>query len=295
MRTIDARLTGAVCALGSASAFGVTIVVQRSLAEDDLPVTTALGLRFGIAALALFAVLALRRESLLPAPGERRRAALLGIVGYATEAGVFYLALGRGSAGAVALLFYAYPALVVLLEAALRIRALTARTVAAVVLAGLGAVLVVIAGDEVDISGAGVLLALASAVCFSVYLLASNRLIVRSGARVTAAWVAAGASVALLVAGVATVGVSVPSEAVSRIVLNGLATAVAFALLYAALPLLGAGPTAVVMTMEAFVALVLAAAVLDEPIAGMQVLGGIGILAGAALVSTGQSKAPPIP
>ena len=292
---IDERLTGAMCALGAASAFGVTIVVQRSLAQDDLAVTTALGVRFGIAALALFAVLAVRREPLRPVPGERLRAALLGVVGYATEAGVFYLALGRGSAGAVALLFYAYPALVVLLEAALRIRPLRARAVGAVALSSLGALLVVVAGEQVEISGVGILRALGAAACFSVYLIASNRLIVASGARVTAAWVAGGASLALFAAGGVSVGVHVPRDVVARLVLNGLATAVAFALLYAALPRLGAGPAAVVMTMEAFVALLLAAAVLDEPVVALQVLGGIGILAGAALVSTGQTKAPPAP
>lgn len=273
----------------------MTIVVQRSLAQDDLPVTTALSVRFGIAAVVLVAVLAVRREPLAPVRGERLRAALLGVVGYATEAGMFYLALGEGSAGAVALLFYAYPALVVLIEAGLRIRPLGARTLLAVALSSLGAVLVVIAGDQVEISTLGVLLALTSAACFSVYLVASNRLVVRSGARVTAAWVAGGASTALLVVGAATGGLEAPSGALLRLGLNGLATALAFALLYAALTRLGAGPTAVVMTMEAFVALVLAAAVLDEPVVALQVFGGVGILGGAALVSSGNTKAPPAP
>ncbi len=257
--------------------------------------TTALGVRFGIAALVLFAVLAIRRESLRPVEGERLRAAALGVVGYATEAGVFYVALRHGSAGAVALLFYAYPALVVLLEAGLRTRPLRVRSVGAVLLSSAGALLVVVAGDEVEISGLGVVLALGSAVCFSVYLVLSNRLVVRSGARVTAAWVAGGASTALLTASLVTGGVHVPRDVIGRLALNGAATAVAFALLYAALPLLGAGPAAVVMTMEAFVALVLGAAVLHEPVVLLQVLGGVGILAGAALVSTGTPKAPPSP
>ncbi|HVE98297.1 MAG TPA: DMT family transporter [Mycobacteriales bacterium] len=294
---MDDRLTGAGCALGAATAFGVTIVVQRSLAQEDIPVTTVLGVRFGIAAALLFAALAIRGAALAPVPGERLRAALLGVVGYASEAGVFYLALARGSAGAVALLFYAYPALVVILEIALRSQPLRLRTVTALALSSIGAVLVVLAGDEVSITGTGIALALTAAACFSVYLIASNRLIRRSGARVTAAWVAGGASVALLVVGVVTVGVDVPADARARLLLNGVATAVAFALLYAALPRLGAGPTAVVMTMEAFVALVLGAALLDERIAVRQVAGGLGIIAGAALVSTGRTttKAPPAP
>ncbi len=275
--------------------FGANIVTQRSLAREDLPVTTALGVRFGIASGLLLAVLALRREPLRPAAGERLRAALLGIFGYAAEAGVFYLALGRGSAGAVALLFYAYPCLVVLIEVALREVALSVRLLVALGLASLGAVLVVVAGDAISISATGVALALASATCFSVYLVVSNRLIRRSPARATGAWVAGGASLSLLAVGAATVGVSVPRDSVVRLLFSGLTTAAALALLYAALPLLGAGPTAVVMTMEAFVAVLLGAVVLGEAVVAAQVLGGVGILAGAALIATGTTKAPPIP
>lgn len=287
---------GALCALGAASAFGVTIVVQRSLAQEDLPVTTVLGVRFGIASALLLALLAVRREAMCPAVGERRSAALLGIVGYATEAGVFYLALARGTAGAVALLFYAYPALVVLLEIARGAQPVRARTLVALALSSAGAVLVVVAGSRVAISGVGIALALGAAACFAVYLVTSDHLIRRSGALVTAAWVAGGASAALLVAGALTRGIHVPADSVVRLGLNGSATAVAFALLYAALPRLGAGPTAVVMTMEAFVALVLAAVVLDEPVSALQVAGGVGILAGAAVVSAPRTtKAPPAP
>lgn len=293
---MDRRVLGALYALTAATAFGVTIVVQRSLAQEDVAVTTALGIRFGIAAALLFALLALRREPLRPEPGERVRAALLGVIGYATEAGLFYLALARGTAGAVALLFYAYPALVVVLEIASRAQPPRLRTLLSVALASAGAVLVVVAGDRVAISGAGVALALASAACFAVYLIASNRLIRRSRPRGTAAWVAAGASAALLVVGGATVGVDVPRDVLARLALNGGATALAFALLYAALPMLGAGPTAVVMTMEAFVAVVLGAVVLGERVSGLQVVGGIGIAAGAVLVSTAvTTKAPPAP
>jgi len=286
---------GSLCALGAATSFGANVVTQRSLARAQLPVTTALGVRFGIASVLLFAVLALRREPLRPVAGERMRAALLGIVGYATEAGVFYLALGEGSAGAVALLFYAYPSLVVLIEVALRDRGLTVRLAVSLGLASTGAVLVVVAGGEISISATGVALALASACCFSVYLVASNRLIRRSPALPIGAWVAGGASVALLVVGAATAGIAVPRDTVGRLLLSGLTTAVAFALLYAALPLLGAGPTAVVMTMEAFVAVTLGALLLGEPIAATQLIGGVGIVAGAALVATGTAKAPAAP
>ena len=284
---------GVLAAVGSASAFGVTIVVQRHLATRGLPVTAALSVRFGIAALALLAFLAARRSSLVPARGERVRALLLGVAGYAGEAALFYLALERGTAAAVSLLFYSYPAIVTLLEVALRLRPPTVAAFAVVALSSAGAVLVVVTGDRVSITPAGVVLALAAATSFSLYMLASQRLVPRSQPAAVGAWVAGGASLALATAGLVVGESTVPSADLPLLALNGVATAVAFALLYTALGRLAAGAAAVVMTLEAFVAVALAAVALGERIKPLQLLGGVAIVAAAVVVSAGGRAAPP--
>jgi drug/metabolite transporter (DMT)-like permease len=276
---------GAFAAAGSATAFGVTIVVQRRLARDGLPVATALGIRFSVAAVVLLAYLAVRRAPLLPVPGERSRALLLGVVGYAGEAALFYAALQRGSAGAVSLLFYAYPAIVTLLEVALRLRPPRLVAFAVVALSTVGVVLVVVTGDRVSISAGGVAFSLAAATSFSCYLLLSQRLVPSSPPAVVGAHVALGAGVALVcVALVSGVG-RLPAHDVPLLLVNGTATALAFALLYAALGHLAAGATAVVMTLEAFVAVGLAAAVLDETIRPLQLVGGLVVIAAAVVVA----------
>jgi drug/metabolite transporter (DMT)-like permease len=282
---------GAGCALGAAVAFGVTVVTQRELATRGLSVTTALGVRFSIAALLLLGFLAGTGRPVRPAAGERAGVAVLGVVGYAGEAGLFYAALQRGSAGAVALLFYAYPALVALLEAASGRRPFTRRSAGALLVSTLGTALVVAAGAAVTITSAGVVLALGSAAAFSVYLVASDVVVRRTPSSTAAAWVAAGAGLVLLVAGVATGSLSVPQGAWPLLALNGGATALAFGLLYAALPRLGAGPTAVVMTLEAFVSVGLAALLLDERILPLQAVGGVGIIAATVLVASNASGA----
>src|SRR5438105_8573004 len=110
MQSIARRETvGAALAGAAAFAYGITIVVGRSLAKAHLPPSTSLGIRFSMAGLALVAVLAARRAPLLPQRGERMAVIGLGAVGYAVESTFFYLALGRGTAAAGALLFYAYP------------------------------------------------------------------------------------------------------------------------------------------------------------------------------------------
>lgn len=293
--------TGVLAAVGSATAFGITIVVQRRLATSGLPVTAALSVRFGIAALALLLFLAVRRSALLPVRGERVRALSLGAVGYAGEAAIFYLALQRGTAAAVSLLFYAYPAIVTLLEVVLRLRPARMVAFGVVALSTLGAVLVVVAGDRVSISPAGVGFALGAAASFSVYMLASQHLIRRSEPAVVGAYVAGGASLALATAGLALGTWRVPAGDLPLLALNGVATAVAFALLYLALANLAAGAAAVVMTLEAFVAVALAAVVLGERIRPMQLLGGVAIVAAAVLVALAAKAdvvdpdAPPVP
>lgn len=142
----------------------------------------------------------------------------------------------------------------------------------------------VVAGGDVDISTAGILFALGSAASFAVYLLASGRAVTRTDPMVNGAWVAAGASLSLTVQGLATGGLRHPGADWWIMLGNGLATAAAFSLLFAALVRLGASRTAVVMTLEAFSAVVLGALLLGETIGPVQLAGGLGILVAVLLV-----------
>ena len=212
---------------------------------------------------------------------------MLGAVGYAGEAALFYLALQRGSAGAVSLLFYAYPAIVTLLEVVLRLRPPRLLAFGVVALSTAGSFLVVATGDRVSITPAGIGFALGAATSFACYLLLSQRLVPASPPAVVGAHVATGACLALLTAAVASGAFDVRARSLPLLLLNGAATAVAFALLYAALANLTAGAAAVVMTLEAFVTVALAALLLGESIRPLQLVGGAVVVAAAVLVAAG--------
>lgn len=241
--------------------------------------------RFAIAGAFLLAALGVRRVSLLPARGERVRVFLLGAIGYMVESTLFFMGLERGTAAAVSLLFYTYPAMVTLLEIALGWAPLQARSLAALGLSAGGSVLVVVAGGDVSISTAGVVLSLASAAAITVYLVVSNRLVVRTDSMTTGAWMAIGAATAFGVRALIAGGIDAPGSAAPRLVANGVATSFAFGLLFAAMKRLGPTRTSVVMTLEAFFAIVLAAAFLDEGVRPLQALGGVAILVATALVA----------
>ena len=246
-----------------------------------------------MSALVLFGLLAVLRRGLLPARGERLRPLLLGAVGYALESALFYSALQRGTAAAVALLFYAYPAIVTVLELVTGVVVVSGRLLGALALSVAGTALIVVSGGDVAISTAGILLALGSAVSFALYLLASRRAVTDTDPMVNGAWVALGASLSLTVQGLATGGLRNPGDDWWLMVANGVATAAAFSLLFAALRSLGASRTAVVMTLEALSAVVLAALLLGETIGGAQLVGGAAILAATVLISTTRAAVEP--
>ncbi|HUQ40281.1 MAG TPA: DMT family transporter [Acidimicrobiales bacterium] len=284
-------LVGGLLAATGAFAYSITIVIGRTLAKAGVPSSLGLGVRFSIAGtLLLLAVVATRRP-LLPVPGERRHALVLGGIGYAVESTFFYLGLANGSAAAVALLFYSYPALVAVIEAVIERRWPDRRTAVALVLSASGAGAVAAGGGRLDISGLGIVCALLSALTFACYLVAGGRLMKRTDALTTGAWVAVGAGGALLTRTLVGGDVSVPPGHWAQLALYGASTAVAFVCMFAALRVLGASRTAVVMTLEAVFAVFLAALVLDEPVHLLEAIGGIGILTGAILVSLRRAAA----
>jgi drug/metabolite transporter (DMT)-like permease len=283
------RVIGTAAAAAGAFSYGVTVIVNRELATRGFGPDATLGIRFSVAAGVLLGLLAIRRRPLLPVPGERVRALLLGLVGYAIESSLFYRGIQRGSAAAVALLFYSYPALVTVIELVSGRQTPRVRLLAPLALSLAGTALIVAAGSEVTISRAGVLFTLAAAAAFSVYLLASARIVQRTDALTNGAWVAAGAAISLLLQGAATGGLRAPGSSWWLLGLNGLATAAAFSLMFAALKRLGPSLTAVVMTLEALSAVILGALILHERLTTLQLVGGAAILAATVLIATAKA------
>jgi uncharacterized membrane protein len=109
-----ANAVGVLFAATGAASYGATIAFGRSLAKARLGAPTVLSIRFGVAALLLAIVgSAARRQG--PARREAAVLFLLGLV-YTIESTLFFMALERGTAAAVALLFYSYPVVVTVLD-----------------------------------------------------------------------------------------------------------------------------------------------------------------------------------
>jgi drug/metabolite transporter (DMT)-like permease len=275
---------GAGLAAAGAAAYGVTVVVGRSLAEHGVGPGTALGTRFAIAGVALAILVRWRGVRVTPARSELVRVVLLGAIGYTTESTFFYLGLQRGTAAAVSLLFYVYPAIVCCIEIVRGRERPDRATIVALALAIAGTGVVVTTGARISITAAGIVFALSSATVFAVYMLVSREIVRTGDSMRAAAWVAFGASAGSLVRGVFAGDLRNPMPHAAQLVLYGVFTAAAFALVFAALERIGTSRTAVVMTLEAVTAVVLGAVVLGERIHAPQLVGGAAILVAAATI-----------
>jgi drug/metabolite transporter (DMT)-like permease len=278
-------LVGSLFAASAAFSYGITVVIGRELAKAHLPTADALGLRFGIAGVLLVALLAALGRPLLPAPGERVRVLLFGAVGYAVESAFFYAGLARGTAAAVTLLFYSYPAVVTVADLVITRTRPGRSLVTALVLAASGSAVIAAGSGHVQISATGIAFSLAAAVSFAVYLLAGDRLLSRTDSITIGAWVAVGAAASLLTFAAAEGQIRVPTDRWAELLVYGTATASAFAFMFAALRLLGSQRTSVLLTLEAVFAIVLAAVFLGEGLGAIQALGGVAVLAGAVIIS----------
>jgi drug/metabolite transporter (DMT)-like permease len=274
--------------------FGGVVILGKSLPRS-LPVPSILAVRFGIAALTLACILALRRQTLRPAPGEVWRTVLLGAAGYAVESSFFFFALARGSAAAVTLLFFTYPALVAVFSALLGKGLPGWLVVGALVAAVAGAGLVATSGSGLDISAAGIGFALASAFTFSLYLLGVEALVTRTPPLAAAMWVSGSASAALAIFALAGGADRFPEGAGEwiRVAAMGLLTAGAFVLLFLGLRRVGAVRTAIIAAMEPVATALMAVWILGDTLRPGVLLGGALILVGTVAASVARGGIEP--
>jgi drug/metabolite transporter (DMT)-like permease len=284
-------LAGIAFAAGSAVAFGTLPILAKlayRLGADPLPLLAA---RFAIAA----ALLATYRAVVGHRRTRPRRAGarliLLGALGYAPEASLFFIALGHAPAAVVGLVFYSYPLWTSLIAFATRLEPFRWQLAASLAL-GLGGV-----GTIFTLPGSGLegpLLALAAALALAVYLILAQVLGRGIPPLAVATSTASGAAGALFLASLATFE-GIPLGAVPIAFGLGSLTALAFGLLFSAIARIGSSRTAVAATVEPVATILLAAAVLGEPLSIRLGLGALLVVAALPVLASaaGSNGAPP--
>jgi drug/metabolite transporter (DMT)-like permease len=284
-RTPRQELFGSVLSAVMALQFAAVVMFGKEVAAGELPFPM-LALRFGGQSVLLLLVLVALRRPLVPAKGEVLPLILASTIGYGTEAALFFSALNHGKAGAVTLLFYTYPVWVMLVTIGLDRRVPAGKLFVALTLAIAGSLVVIVGGGDLEVAPLGVLLALATSVAYTAYLITADRTVRRTDPVTAAAWLGAGAATSNVVFSFAFRVEDLPAAADWPFLLGmAVFSAGAFAAMLGGLQLVGAVRNAIIGVMEPLGVAVLAAFFLDEPLTAPTAIGGTLILGGAVLAT----------
>jgi drug/metabolite transporter (DMT)-like permease len=282
---VTVPLRGALITVAAGCFFGTVTTLVKLFYEAGGEPFAIIAIRFIGGAVILGAILLAFGRPVPP-----RRIALacmgLGVVQLGTGAAVFE-GLARAPAALVIVIFYVFPLLVVVGAALFLGERLTARR-AVIVLVGFSGVALAV-GTPSSVSGIGVLLGLAAAVCSTTHILIGRRLLTGglSAVQLNSFMQFGAASVVLVVVAARGVDLSFGAEAWGWALASLLVgTVLASLLFFTGVKLVGAGTASLLVTIEPVIGICLAYAVLGESLHPAQLVGGA-LVIGAVVALSG--------
>ena len=288
-KLLTQKSAGFVCIIISAVSFGAMPIFARLAYASKADPLTVLFLRFSIATAGMFVILFISKTP-FPRGITLFELILLGAIGYVGESLAYFTALTMASAGLVALLLYIYPALVTTISAIFLKEHLTTIKIVALFLALSGTALTI----QITSGGSivGILLGIAAAVDYAIYIVLGSRIVRRSGSiGSTTVIIASTAAVFAIIAPMH--GLSFPSTRLGWVAILAIAlisTVLAFTTFFAGLRCIGPTTASTISTFEPIVAVGLAAIVLGETITPVQALGGALILTAVIILSRNEIR-----
>jgi drug/metabolite transporter (DMT)-like permease len=287
------HVAGALFCLASAAGFGAMGIFGKVAFDEGATVGTLLATRFVLAALLLWLFLAWS-GGLARVRAMRARdvavALALGAVGYAAQAGGYFIALERLDASLLGLLLYTFPVMVAVAAVLLGREAPSRRTAVALLVASAGLFLVLAGAGAGALDPTGTVIALVTAGIYTAYILTSEGASKRLGPLELSTLVCTGAAVTLtlgaLAAGDLDPGAVSTAGFASLAAIAVLSTAAAVGLFFAGLRRVGPTAASILSTFEPVVTVVLAYLAFGETLGPAQLAGGALVLAAVLTVRT---------
>lgn len=276
------ELRGTLAILCSSLGYATLPVIGKLALDAGVEVLPLLAWRFLIGAALVWGVVGIARRP-LPSREVRRPLLALGAL-YATNSLAFMIGLDRVSASLASLVFFTYPAVTVLLARAILGEALTARRLGSLLLASVGCGLTVGLGARGG-DAVGVIWILLAVALIAVFIVSSHPVLERSPELGGSATLMTATAIILTTATLATGSLAIEGglRVVVYVVLLGLlSTALPVTLFLIGIKLIGPGRAAIFSTMEPAFTVLLAAIVLGERLAPVQLAGGILIISAVA-------------
>ncbi len=278
----------------SALSFGSISVLTVLVTGAGVPLLTAMAWRYVLGAVLLSAVARPRQIRSVP----MQRVMHLLVIGGCGQALITYLslyALNYIPVGPLAFLFYTYPAWVALLAAIRRTERLTPVRVIALTFALVGVAIMVGVPTE-KLNPIGVLLALASALLYSVYLPALAHVQEGVPSVIATLLLITGAATTFVIAALLKGELFLPTGGAvwsEILVLALVSTVIAFLTLIKGLAVLGPVRTAIIATVEPFFTATLGILVLGNQLSTATLVGGVLIAAAVLLIQWNSTQLVP--
>jgi drug/metabolite transporter (DMT)-like permease len=269
----------------SSAAFGSLSTLTVLVIKAGLPLLPAMLWRYLIAAAILLLILT-TQSGLIIARKDALRLMLVGGIGQSTITFLSLYALNYLPVGPLAFLFYTYPAWVALISAFTGREDLTPSRIIALTIALSGIVVMVGLPSSGSLNRFGVILALSTALLYSIYLPVLHRVQEGIPSAVSSFYLIAGVFTAFLIASVVSGEVEIPQSTnawMYVILLAVWSTVIAFASLVTGLRVLGPVRTSIIATIEPFFTALLGSFLLGE-VASRNTIAGGALIATAVIV-----------
>ncbi len=274
-------------------AFWAANFIVVKAANEQIPPVTFAFLRFGLAAVTLLALLRWRegdlrlpRRDILPIFG-------IGALGFGVYQILWSVALQDIPAGDSALLIATTPVITALLAVVSRADTLTRTKLLGSLVSFTGVAIIVSAGHGLTLGSAlvGDALTLVAALCWSIYTAFGAPILRRHSPLKTTTWAMVGGSLVLLPLGVwQGIGLDwggVGGDAWAGLLFSAfLPAGIANVVVFSAIRLLGPTRITAYQFLVPFMAVLMGAAFLAEPVRPDQLLGGLVIVVGVAIART---------
>ncbi|MBN2873713.1 MAG: EamA family transporter [Spirochaetales bacterium] len=285
-----ARARGIALALVSAVTFSsLGLFAKLAYSQGMLP-AQALAWRFSLAALVLWGML-LRSGAYRRPLREYRNTILLGLFGFAPQAGLFFLTVQYLDPGLASLLLYLYPAFVVGLSFVFLKRKPRAAQMAALLFSGAGCVLTLWTRGSYPLIG--YVLGLSVAVTYAVYLIVGERVVAGLEPTFITANLMTTAAFAYWLVTLSTGAFLLPSSPAAVAGVVGIAivgSVVPIVTLFAAIRIIGSADASLVSTVEPLFTVALSALFFGERLTTMQLAGGALIVVGVLMLNVRRRK-----
>jgi drug/metabolite transporter (DMT)-like permease len=278
--------TGSLLIITSAGGFSTLAILGKVAYSEGLNLPSILFFRFLGTAILLWIWLFIRKAWHIETY-QALKAFLLGLIGYAIQATIFFSALAYASAGLTTLLFFTYPAFVTLLIWVVEKEHPDSYRKSALILSLTGCVLTINFSVELT-EPLGLILGIASGFWYALYLMFGSRLVQSVSPVVASAYLCLGASLSFFISTLFTGGIIVPQSMTgiwTLISLSVIATALSIVTLFTGIQKVGIARAAIISTIEPVITVMLGIILLHEKLWNGQVLGGFLIVIAVVLAN----------